>query len=208
MDNVSTTASRSSSFSSLASVLPPNPKYKQLFADINGWLPHPRNRIEVNQSVINEKKEQIKQKLNSSRFFESGKQQEDDHFHEIFIDLFRDLRGSNKLAIDAAYSLADRFRGYKDVSRSVEHTMDCGDFDDIKTTLYSPTEGVIAELEKILEEEYGLKDQLLGALDQNGKKIHDFEKLEDRDLFLATLPKDHSYRKRWGLQTAPVYIPL
>jgi len=25
---------------------------------------------------------------------------------------------------------------------------------------------------------------------------------------LATLSKDHPYRKSWGLQTAPIYIPL
>ena len=107
----------------------------------------------------------------------------------------------------AGESLANRFVTSPDMCK-IHETSTIDEYGIDTSTEISPTIQLIDELKQILEDEYGLQNQFLGALNKNSKRINDFAKLEDRDLFLARLPKDHPYRQKWGLQTAPVYIPL
>ena len=103
--------------------------------------------------------------------------------------------------------LASRFETSPDMC-SIYETSTVDEYGIDTTTEFSPTIQLIDELKQILEDEYGLQEQFITALDKNGKRLNDFAKLDDRDTFLATLPKDHNYRQKWGLQTAPIYIPL
>ena len=191
--DISTTVSRKSSLSSEGRPTP-NPKYKQLFASIDRWNPSPKQRLDANAYFKQEQSLKLLKTINGTKwqngsyFFTVGKQHKDERFQEVFIDFFREIRGSDPLAIDASISLADRFRGYSDVSRSEEHTIDCGDFSDIQTTHYSPTRAVIDELKQILEDEYGLQGQFLGVLNLAGRKIGNIFKADTRDTCFHDFP--------------------
>ena len=206
MENISTTASRRSSFSQR----PPHPKYKQIFSHqeaLGSRGYSPAERINANTQFIQSLQGQITKKINGSYFFTPGKQEKNNRFAEVFVDFFRNLRGIDPLVNASGDVLASKFVTSPDMCR-IHKTSTVDEYGIDTTTEYSPTSQLINELNQILEDEYGLQDQFINALDKNGKRINDFAKLEDRDLFLATLPKNHPYRQKWGLQTAPVYISL
>jgi hypothetical protein len=204
--DISTTASRRSSTSSIYTP-PVNPKYKQIFKNADRWHCSPKQRLEANTHFIQSLQGQINKKINGSYLFTTGKQEKNERFAEVFVDFFREMRGSDPLVNLSGEYLAKKFVTSPDICMIHENvTVDEYGIDRHET--YSQTLQLIDELRAILEEEYGLQDQFLGELDKNGKRINDFAKLEDRDLFLATLSKDHPYRQKWGLQTAPIYIPL
>jgi hypothetical protein len=165
----------------------PNPKYKQLFATEDRWHPSPKQRIDADAYFKQEQSSKINkaimgtQRMNGSYFFRVGKQVADQRFQEVFVGFFREMRGADPLARKSASSLADKFRGYPDVSRREDHTMDAGDFSDIEVTEYRPTAEIIDELKQILEDEHGMKDQFLGVLVRNSRKISDSYRFEDRD---------------------------
>jgi len=205
----STTASRRSSFD-LRPKPQVNPKYKQIFSyqkSLGSRGYSPKDRLESNDQFIQSLQGQINKKINGSYLFTIGKQEKNERFAEVFVDFFREMRGSNPLVNSAGESLANKFVTSPDMCKIYE-TSTVDEYGIDTSTEISPTIQLIDELKQILEDEYGLQNQFLGALDKNSKRINDFAKLEDRDLFLATLPKDHPYRQKWGLQTAPVYIPL
>ena len=210
MENISTRAT--SSRSSLDQYPKPqvNPKYKQIFShqkSLGSRSYTPKDRLDTNTQLIQSLQGQINKKINGSYLFTPGKQEKNERFAEVFVDFFRVLRGTNSLVNSAGESLANRFVTSPDMCKIYE-TSTVDEYGVDTSTEISPTIQLIDELKQILEDEYGLQNQFLGALNKNSKRINDFAKLEDRDLFLARLPKDHPYRQKWGLQTAPVYIPL
>ncbi|WP_316356726.1 hypothetical protein [Candidatus Neptunichlamydia sp. REUL1] len=162
----------------------PEAKYQELFDSIDPWYPSPQQRISANTQHMKTLQTTINRKIQESYFFVLGKQQEDERFQKVFVDFFREIRGVNNLAKEASILLADHFRGYADVSEKVEYTIDAGDFSDIHCTYHQPTEEVILELKKILEEEYGLKGQLIKSLNKAGQKIGDVFQLDTHDTCL------------------------
>ncbi|WP_316355853.1 hypothetical protein [Candidatus Neptunichlamydia sp. REUL1] len=162
----------------------PEAKYQELFDSIDPWHPNPEQRLSANTQHMKTLQTTINRKIQESYFFVLGKQQEDERFQKIFVDFFREIRGVNNLAKEASILLADHFRGYADVSEKVEYTIDAGDFSDIHCTYHQPTEEVILELKKILEEEYGLKGQLIKSLNKAGQKIGDVFQLDTHDTCL------------------------
>lgn len=209
LDESTTASSRRSSFD-LRPKPQVNPKYKQIFSyqktlASRGY--NPRQRLEANTHFIQTLQGQINKKINGSYLFTPGKQVKDQRFQDVFIDFFREMRGVDTLVNSTGESLANKFKTSPDMCKIYE-TQTVDEYGIDTSTEISPTIQLIDELKQILEDEYGLQDQFITALDKNGKRFNDFAKLEDRDLFLATLPKDHEYRQKWGLQTAPIYIPL
>ena len=207
--DISTTVSRRSSLSS-EGFPRVNPKYKQIFSyqeslGLRGY--NPVQRIETNTQFIQTLQGQINKKINGSYLFTIGKQEKNERFAEVFVDFFREMRGAGPLVNSAGESLANKFVTSPDMCKIYE-TSTVDEYGIDTSTEISPTIQLINELKQILEDEYGLQNQFLRALNKNGKRITDFAKLGDRDIFLATLPKDHPYRQKWGLQTTPVYIPL
>ena len=207
--DISTTISRRSSLSG-GEFPRANPKYKLIFSHqeslgLRGY--NPIQRLDANTQFIQTLQGQINKKINGSYLFTIGKQEKNERFAEVFVDFFREMRGTNPLISSSGDYLANKFVTSPDMCKIYE-TSTVDEYGIDTSTEISPTIQLIDELKQILEDEYGLQNQFLGALNKNGKRINDFAKLEDRDLFLATLPKDHPYRQKWGLQTAPVYIPL
>lgn len=207
--DISTTVSRRSSLSS-EGFPRVNPKYKQIFSHqeslgLRGY--NPKQRIEANIHSLQGLQLQINKKINGSYLFTPGKQEKNERFAEVFIDFFREMRGSDPLVNLSGEYLAKKFVTSPEIC-SIHENVTFDEYGIDRHETCSPTLQLINELKRIIEDEYGLQDQFLTALDKNGKRINDFAKLEDRDLFLATLPKDHDYRQKWGLQTAPIYIPV
>ncbi|MEC8567387.1 MAG: hypothetical protein VXY56_03720, partial [Pseudomonadota bacterium] len=187
MENLSTASSIRSSVDQPRP--PKNPKYERVFADTAGWYSNPLRRIEANKRAIASLKLQNRSRLIESYFFSyRGPQEDNQHFRETFVKFFQYLRGSDPLAMSAGVALADKFRGYQDVSRRQEDIIDGGDFSDIQTVSYSPTQEVITELKKIIEDNHGLKDFFLALLQRHRFSISKEFKLEDRDTCLREFP--------------------
>ena len=194
----STTVSRRPSLSNEEIPKPrPNPKYKQIFNEqrsLGSRGYNPRQRLDANTHFKQELSLKLLKTINGTKwtngsyFFTPGKQLIDQRFQEVFINFFREMRGSDPLAIDAAISLSNRFRGYSDVSSSSEHTIDCGDFSDIQTTYYSPTQEIINELREILEKEHGLQGQFLSVLNLSGRRIGTTFRADTRDTCFYDVP--------------------
>ena len=191
MSIISTTASRRSSLSEQPA---PNIKYKQIFQTSSIWGYTPQQRIRADNCFKQELSLKLLRTINGTKWqngsylFRVGKQNKDQRFSQVFMDFFREMRGGDPLAIKASISLADRFRGYSDVSRSEEHTIDGGDFSDIQTVYYSPTQRVIDELKQILEDEYGMQGQFLDVLNLAGRKLGDQFSLNTRDTAFYGFP--------------------
>jgi hypothetical protein len=163
-----------------------NPKYKQMFA--NNTNCNPLERIKVNTRAILVLKCENHNRMKNSYLFKFCRPQEyNDHFLKTFLEFFQHLRGSDPLAQSAGNALADRFRGYTDVS-----VTDCSfnhlDYGSAYDYTYSPTSEVIAELKQIIEEEHGLKDFFFEMLQRNHFRISEEYKLENRDTWLREFP--------------------
>ena len=186
--DISTTASRGSSTSSVHNH-PVNPRYKSIFQNTDRWHCTPKQRLETNARTITSLRLSTQSTIASSYFFRYGQPQQDNkRFQEVFIKFFQEMRGLDPLVHSSADSLASKFGGYPDVSRTVAYQMDAGDFSDIQGSYRSPTPELLVDLKHILEEEYGLKDQLLETLKKNNHRFSEEFQLENRDTCFREFP--------------------
>ena len=186
--DISTTASRRSSNSSTYTP-PVNPKYKPLFKNTDRWHCTPKQRLEANARAITSLRLSNQSTIANSYFFRYGQPQQDNkRFQEVFIKFFQEMRGLDPLVQSSADSLASKFGGYPDISRTVEYEMDAGDFSDIQGSYRTPTSGLLVDLKHLLEEEHGLKDQLLDTLKKNNHSFSEEFQLENRDTYFREFP--------------------
>ena len=186
--DISTTASRGSSTSSVHNH-PVNPRYKSIFQNTDRWHCTPKQRLETNDRTITSLRLSTQSTIASSYFFRYGQPQQDNkRFQDVFIRFFQEMRGLDPLVHSSANSLANKFGGYPDVSRTVEYQVDAGDFSDIQGSYRAPTSELLVDLKHILEEEYGLKDQLLETLKKNNHRFSEEFQLENRDTCFREFP--------------------
>ena len=165
--DISTTVSRRSSLSS-EGFPRANPKYKQIFSyqeslGLRGY--NPIQRLDANTHFIQRLQGQINKKINSSYLFATGKQKKKERFAEVFVDFFRVLRGTEPLVNSAGESLANKFVTSPDICK-IHETSTVDEYGIDTSTEISPTIQLIDELKQILEDEYGLQDQFITALDK------------------------------------------
>ena len=185
MEASSTTASRRSSLNDPFRPQP-NPKYKRIFEGNTNCSAS--ERIKANTRAILVLKCENHNRMKNSYLFKFCRPQEyNEHFLKTFLEFFQHLRGSDPLAQSAGNALADRFRGYTDVSVT-DWEFNHDDHINKWEATYIPTPEVIQELKQIIEEEHGLKDFFFETLQKNHFRISEEFKIEDRDTCLREFP--------------------
>ena len=178
-------------------------KYHELFSDEDGltekrWMAE--DRIKKSSQYILRSQDAVKDTLEQSYLFEDGLQCKDEHYSEIFLDYFTEMHGGKKLVAGCSSRLAYDCASYKDVSRVEVRTIDGGDYDDIVTTSYYPTSQLVAELNAVLANKYGLQNELLITLKKHNKRFASAGggegiELKARDHWLSREPKDSPYKQ-------------
>ena len=135
-------------------------------------------RLANNDLAIQDLQQQINKTIASSYFFTVGKQTKDKRFQELFLHFFRELRGPKTLVKKTSQFMANCFKERPDICISwnpyEEESLN------IVTTLQTPTQQLVEELDQIVEKECGLQEQFLAALNTQCKKFSGLN-LEDRD---------------------------
>jgi hypothetical protein len=157
-------------------------KYNNVFKG-NGYY-SPRKRLKINNHVLDDLTAKTEQAFKRSYLFKPGKQEQDKHFNQTFCGLYGAYRGSENLVDKVSFDLAKALPNYRDISETTYHIDDTLDTA-IEVTKHLPTEALIAELQTILEEKYGLQEELLKAFQSNGKKLNEGLKLQDRDTWIT-----------------------
>jgi hypothetical protein len=176
-------------------------KYHQIFREqealgnLRGYSPE--QRIQANARYAEELKREVSQRLLYSSFFVHGDQQDDARFKDIFKRVFAHARGGVPWKEKASKVLAHKFRGYSDIRSVYEVELSepirysgngdygSGGYTVTHTTDIGPSPEFIQELESLIKECYGLKEEFLSILQANRLKLGDTLKLDHRDVSFA-----------------------
>ena len=157
-------------------------RYKRTFTK-NPYIT-PLDRLEINSNALDKLKAKTEQAFKRSYLFQPGKQKQDTHFNNTFCGVYGAYRGRENLVDKVSYDLAKSFPRYSDISETIYYTEDALDTN-VEVTKHLPTECLIKELQDILEEKYGLQEELLEAFQSNGKKLNEGLKLQDKDTWIT-----------------------
>ena len=133
---------------------------------------------------LQNQKSSLKQKINGSYAFTTGNQSCDEQYNKLFIDLFREMRGGDRIVDESSWTLANSLCDERISDRKERVIYEPEEKDRIEVS-YHPTEEFKKELRNLLDLHDGLSDQFLEALQDNQKKLKDNLDLKARDTYCA-----------------------
>ena len=133
---------------------------------------------------LQNQKASLKQKINSSYAFTTGNQSCDEQYNNLFIELFREARGGDRIVDESSWTLANSLCDERISVRKERVISEPEEKDRIEVS-YHPTEEFKEELRELLDLHDGLSNQFLEALKENQKKLKDNLDLKARDTYFA-----------------------
>ena len=133
---------------------------------------------------LHNQKASLKQKINGSYAFTTGNQSCNEQYNKLFIDLFREMRGGDRIVDESSWTLANSLCDERISDRKERVIYEPEEANRIEVS-YHPTEEFKKELRKLLELQDGLSDQFLEALQENKKKLKDNLDLKARDTYCS-----------------------
>ena len=133
---------------------------------------------------LQNQKASLKEKINGSYAFTAANQSCDEQYNKLFLDLFREMRGGDRIVDESSWTLANSLCDERISVRKEQVIYEPEEANRIEVS-YHPTEEFKKELRNLLELHDGLSDQFLEALQDNQKKLKDTLDLKARDTYCS-----------------------